>query len=230
MTKAFDYSLRVSRRAKYAKLQIKPYGGLEVVIPVRFPKKAVPQLVKQHAEWIGKQLEKQQQRNSAAVLPGVIYLAINDSFTKVVYDPIRPRCREQRDCLVITDGKYRQSVKQLRQWIRKQAWQILPPMLERLSRATGLEYKKISIRSQKTRWGSCSTSGTISLNDQLLFVDRASAEYLIIHELCHRHHMNHSANFWQLVETHCPNYREHEAALTRAKSAIPAGILRDLYS
>ena len=53
MTKAFDYSLRVSRRAKYAKLQIKPYGGLEVVIPVRFPKKAVPQLVNQHAEWIG---------------------------------------------------------------------------------------------------------------------------------------------------------------------------------
>jgi hypothetical protein len=103
-------------------------------------------------------------------------------------------------------------------------------MLERLSRATGLDYKKISIRSQKTRWGSCSTSGTISLNDQLMFVDRASAEYLIIHELCHRHHMNHSAKFWQLVETHCPNYSEHEAALTLAKSAIPAWILRDLYS
>ncbi len=229
MTKAFDYSLRVSRRTKYAKLQIKPYGGLEVVIPVRFPKKAVPQLVKQHAEWIGKQLEKQQQRISAAVLPGEIYLAINDSFTKVEYDPNRPKCREQSDCLVITDGEYRQSVKQLRQWIRKQAWQILPPMLERLSRATGLDYKKISIRSQKTRWGSCSTSGTISLNDQLMFVDRASAEYLIIHELCHRHHMNHSAKFWQLVEFHCPNYREHEAALTRAKSAIPEWILRDLY-
>ena len=230
MNRPFDYSLRVSRRAKYAKLQFKPYGGLEVVIPLRFPKKAVPQLVKQHAEWIGKQLEKQQQRISAAVLPRVIYLAINDSLTDVMYDSIRPGYQVQRNCLVITAGEYKQRVKQLRQWIRKQAWQILPPLLERLSVATGLDYKKISIRSQKTRWGSCSTSGTISLNDQLLFVDRASAEYLIIHELCHRHHMNHSAKFWQLVETHCPNYREHEAALTRAKSAIPAWILRDLYS
>jgi predicted metal-dependent hydrolase len=230
MTKAFDYSLRVSRRAKYAKLQIKPYGGLEVVIPVRFPKKAVPQLLKQHAEWIGKQLEKQQHRISAAVLPGVIYLAINETITHVMYGSNRPGRRLQSEHLVITDGGYQQSVKQLRQWIRKQAWQILPPMLERLSGATGLDYKKISIRSQKTRWGSCSTSGTISLNDQLLFVDRASAEYLIMHELCHRHHMNHSAKFWQLVETHCPNYREHEAALTRAKANIPAWILRDLYS
>jgi predicted metal-dependent hydrolase len=230
MNRPFDYSLRVSRRAKYAKLQIKPYGGLEVVIPVRFPKQAVPQLVNQHAEWISKQLEKQQQRTSAAVLPRVIYLAINDSLTDVMYGSNRPGCQAQSNHLIITDGDYRQSVKQLRKWIRKQAWQILPPLLERLSVATGLDYKKISIRSQKTRWGSCSTSGTISLNDQLLFVDRASAEYLLIHELCHRHQMNHSAKFWQLVETHCPNYRAHEAALTRAKSTIPAWILRDLYS
>jgi predicted metal-dependent hydrolase len=230
MNRPFDYSLRVSRRAKYAKLQIKPYGGLEVVIPVRFPKQAVPQLVNQHAEWIGKQLEKQQHRISAAVLPRVIYLAINDSFTDVVYGSNRAGCQAQSNHLIITDGDYRQSVKQLRKWIRKQAWQILPPMLERLSLTTGLDYKKISIRSQKTRWGSCSTSGTISLNDQLLFVDRASAEYLITHELCHRHHMNHSARFWQLVEFHCPNYRAHEAELTRAKSTIPAWILMDLYS
>ncbi|MCZ6486889.1 MAG: SprT family zinc-dependent metalloprotease [Gammaproteobacteria bacterium] len=230
MTKAFDYSLRVSRKAKYAKLQIKPYGGLEVVIPVRFPKKAVPQLVNQHAEWIGKQLEKQAHRISAAALPSEIYLAITNSLTEVVYDSNQQEYRSQCDCLIITNSGYQQSVKQLRLWLRNQAWQLLPPMLQRLSHATGLDYKKISIRSQKTRWGSCSTSGTISLNDQLLFVDRASAEYLIIHELCHRHHMNHSAKFWQLVEFHCPNYREHEAALTRAKSAIPEWILRDLYS
>ncbi len=229
MTKAFDYSLRVSRKVKYAKLQIKPYGGLEVVIPVRFPRQAVPQLVNQHAEWIGKQLEKQAHRISAAVLPGEIYLAINHSLIDVVYESEQQQCQDRSDCLVIAAGEYQQGVKQLRRWIREQAWQILPPMLEQISCVTGLDYKKISIRSQKTRWGSCSTSGTISLNDQLLFVDLASAEYLIIHELCHRRHMNHSAKFWQLVEYHCPKYREHEAALLRAKSTIPEWILRDLY-
>ena len=72
MNKSFDYSLRVSRRARYAKLQIKPYGGLEVVIPVRFPKIAVPQLLNEHAEWIEKQLAKQQKHINAAVLPSEI--------------------------------------------------------------------------------------------------------------------------------------------------------------
>jgi predicted metal-dependent hydrolase len=230
VNKPFEYSLRVSPRARYAKLQIKPYGGLEVVIPVRFPKKAVPQLLNKHAEWIEKQLAKQQNHINAAVLPSEIYLAINNSCIDVFNESHdRQKSLNLHDCLVVNKGDYQQSVKQLRQWIRKQAWILLPPLLEQLSRNTGLDYKKISIRSQKTRWGSCSSSGTISLNDQLLFVDRASAEYLMVHELCHRRHMNHSPKFWQLVEYHCPNYREHETALTQAKAEIPGWILRDLY-
>jgi predicted metal-dependent hydrolase len=231
VNKLFDYSLRVSRKARHAKLQIKPYGGLEVVIPVRFPKKAVPELVIKHARWIEKQLAKQEKRITASALPSEIYLTINSSRIDVVSESDnRQKNLYRQHYLVLTNQDYQQNVKQLRQWIRKQAWQLLPPMLEQLSHDTGLDYKKISIRSQKTRWGSCSSSGTISLNDQLLFVDQASAEYLMIHELCHRRHMNHSAKFWQLVEYHCPNYRQHEAALTRAKSEIPAWILRDLYS
>ena len=230
VNKPFEYSLRVSPRARYAKLQIKPYGGLEVVIPVRFPKKAVPQLLNKHAKWIEKQLAKQQSHINAAVLPSEIYLAINNSCIEVFNESHdRQNSLNLHDCLVVNKGDYQLSVKQLRQWIRKQAWILLPPLLEQLSRSTGLDYKKISIRSQKTRWGSCSSSGTISLNDQLLFVDRASAEYLMVHELCHRRHMNHSPKFWQLVEFHCPSYREHEAALTRAKAEIPGWILRDLY-
>ena len=230
MNKPFDYSLRVSRKARHAKLQIKPYGGLEVVIPLRFPKKAVSQLVNQHAEWIEKQLAKQKHRAKLAVLPSEINLMINNSRIDVVYQSDDyDNSLYRQEYLLVKKSDYQQNVKQLRRWIRKQAWELLPPMLEELSRSTGLNYKKISIRSQKTRWGSCSTSGVISLNDQLLFVDHSSAEYLMIHELCHRQHMNHSAKFWQLVEYHCPDYRTHEAVLTRAKSDIPDWILRDLY-
>jgi len=229
INKPFDYSLRVSRKAKYAKLQIKPYGGLEVVIPLRFPKKAVPGLVNQHAEWILRQLQKQQERISEPVLPDEIYLAINDYRAEVVYGAQNRQDDSLSNRLLICDSGYQQSVNQLRKWMRQQAWELLPPMLERLSQETGLDYRKISIRSQKTRWGSCSSRGTISLNDQLLFVARDNAEYLMIHELCHTRHMNHSREFWQLVEYHCTDFRYHEAALNRAKAAIPEWILRDLY-
>ncbi len=227
--KSFDYSLRVSHKAKHAKLQIKPYGGLEVVIPLRFPKKAVPGLVSQHTEWILRQLQKQQERIPAPVLPDEIHLAINDYRAEVVYGPQYQQDDSPSNQLFICEGDYQQSVNLLRKWIRQQAWKLLPPMLENISQQTGLDYKKISIRSQKTRWGSYSSRGTISLNDQLLFVSHESAEYLMVHELCHTQHMNHSRQFWQLVEHHCADFRHHEAVLNRAKATIPGWILRDLY-
>jgi predicted metal-dependent hydrolase len=228
INKSFDYSLRVSNRAKHAKLRIMPYGGVEVVIPPRFPKNAVPDLVIQHTEWILRQLKKQQEIIPEPILPGEIYLAINDYRIEVTYGS-QQLGDNLPNRLVIIENDYQKSVNQLRKWIRQQAWELLPSMLESVSQRTGLSYKKISIRSQKTRWGSCSSRGTISLNDQLLFVGRDTAEYLMIHELCHTQHMNHSMRFWELVAFHCADYRERELALNRAKGDIPGWILRDMY-
>ena len=222
----FDYSIRVSGKAKYAKLQIKPFGGLEVVIPTRFPKKAVPELLNRHTEWIERQLKKQQKLVEPG-LPDEIYLNFDDTRRSVIYDSE-----------LLVDGVAQVHIKaeqhddkvwQLRNWIRQYAWEQLPPLLDALSQKTGLAYKKISIRSQKTRWGSCSSSGTISVNDQLLFLPSDTAAYLMIHELCHTQHMNHSAKFWRLVEHHCPDFRDHEGQLNQARRKIPDWFLRDLY-
>jgi predicted metal-dependent hydrolase len=227
--KPFAYSLRVSRKAKYAKLKIKPFGGLEVVIPLRFPKKAVPGLLEQHSEWILRQLQKQQDRIREPVLPSEIHLAINGYRTEIVYGLLQRQEPGRANRLFVSDIDYHPAVKQLRKWIRQQAWQLLPPMLEKISRETGLGYRKISIRSQKTRWGSCSSRGTISLNDQLLFVSRDSVEYLMIHELCHTRHMNHTRHFWQLVEHYCPDFRGHDIVLNQTRATLPDWILRDMY-
>ncbi|MCP3688759.1 MAG: M48 family metallopeptidase [Gammaproteobacteria bacterium] len=206
---AIDYSLRVSSRARYAKLQIKPYTGLEVVIPRGFPKRAVHEFVKQHSDWIRQQLQKHQQRYTIPELPGSIHLAINQTTTST-------------DGFDFSSNSYQHNLKMLRSWLRNRAWELLPPMLEALSVKHGLSYKKLSIRSQKTRWGSCSSNATISLNDQLLFVPEQTAGYLMIHELCHTRHMNHSAWFWSLVEDFCPDYRYHESVLNRVRQDIPA--------
>ena len=209
----FDYSLRISRKARYAKLQIKPYLGLEVVIPTRFPKKAVPDLIRQHADWIKRQLSQHAQQFQRPELPQSIYLNINQRDYGFQYrtDDFDDRLRELRD------------------WVRQQAWEVLPDMLEQVSARCRLAYNKVSIRSQKTRWGSCSTRGTISLNDQLVFVPKATAEYLMIHELCHTRYMNHSGKFWALVESHCANFRNHETALNRVREAIPDWFQYSLY-
>jgi len=209
----FDYSLRVSRKARYAKLQIKPYLGLEVVIPTRFPKKAVPDLIRQHADWIKRQLNQHAQHFQQPELPQSIYLAINQRDYQFQY--------RQEDF----DGR----IKELRDWVRQQAWDVLPAMLEQVAAGCGLVYNRASIRSQKTRWGSCSSRGTISLNDQLVFVPKATAEYLMIHELSHTRHMNHSPKFWALVESHCADYRYHESVLNRVREEVPDWFQYSLY-
>lgn len=225
MNSLFDYSVRVSRKVKQAKLRIKPLGRLEVVIPLNFPRREIPGLLHKHADWIGRHLKTR--TFTQPDLPNEIRLNFDGSQQAVIYDCKLSASGEAQ--ILITGERYQDKIAQLRHWIRQQAWFHLPPLLEQLSRQTGLGYKKISIRSQKTRWGSCSSSGAISVNDQLLFLPRNTAAYLMVHELCHTQHMNHSQKFWRLVEQHCPDFRDHECILHQAKSNIPGWFLSDLH-
>lgn len=71
-------------------------------------------------------------------------------------------------------------------------------------------YSRITIRDQKTRWGSCSSKGTLSFNWRLMLAPPAVLDYVVVHELCHLTHMNHSKDFWRCVEWILPNYKEQK--------------------
>ncbi|MEX1200644.1 MAG: SprT family zinc-dependent metalloprotease [Methylophaga sp.] len=84
----------------------------------------------------------------------------------------------------------------------------LPDRCQQLADLTGLQPKKIQLRSYKARWGSCNARGEVQLNWLLIQAPPAVIDYVIIHELCHLQQMNHSANFWQLVEQFAADYRD----------------------
>ncbi|HWS23223.1 MAG TPA: SprT family zinc-dependent metalloprotease [Anaerolineales bacterium] len=97
----------------------------------------------------------------------------------------------------------------LEKFYKSQARVYLSGRLNQLAAKTGYQVEKFRLSSARTRWGSCSGKGTISLNWKLLLAPKAVVDYVIIHELCHLDHMNHSPAFWKRVGTHLPDYQRH---------------------
>ncbi len=231
-----QWELRVSRRVRYARLQIKPFGGLEVVIPPRFPRQQVPGLVAKHADWARRQLDKQAQLRESVRLPSHVTLAFDNSSTPVIYtaNPLQVNLdlftEPSTEKLMIDAIGQRERIAEIRNWLRGRARELFPALLLEISVQTGLEFNRLNIRSQKTRWGSCSIRGNISLNDQLLFMPASTVRYLMIHELCHTRHLNHSKAFWSLVEHHCADFRRHEQLLSDPRDLVPDWFLFGLYA
>jgi len=96
----------------------------------------------------------------------------------------------------------------------------LPPRVLELAALHGLAVQRIAIRNQRTRWGSCSRRGTISLNWRLVQVPPSVRDYLVLHELAHLREMNHSSRFWDEVARLCPAYREAERWLQRNSALL----------
>lgn len=94
--------------------------------------------------------------------------------------------------------------------LRTVAREELPQRVAELGSLTPLKPVRTMVRAQRTRWGSCSAKGTISLNWRLIQVPTEVRDYVVIHELCHLSQMNHSPKFWELVRCLCPQYRSHE--------------------
>ena len=98
--------------------------------------------------------------------------------------------------------------------LRERAKSVLAQRTAYFARQVGVTYGRITVRDQKTRWGSCSQTGNLNFNFRLILAPSEVLDYVVVHELCHRRQMNHSAQFWQEVAQVLPDYRERKAWLT----------------
>jgi len=222
-----DYKVRTSSRSRQVRLSVSHHSGVVIVVPSGFDSARIPDIIAKKERWIRRSIEKVQWTGEPVEIPTQINLKSVGTRITVIVEEISKR----ESCMVEEEDRLRLRLRRdlrskrvpftlLKKWLRQKGIGILLPWLERVSKEHGFIYHRSAIRSQRTRWGSCSIKKNINLNQVLLFLRPELVEYLMIHELCHTVHMNHSKNFWELVGTHCPDYRALDKELRSARKNV----------
>ena len=134
--------------------------------------------------------------------------------------------RRNVDKLLISGNDWSQDeeLKLLTGFVRKEAKKFLVAELRSISKELNLPFNKVFIRAQRKRWGSCSAKGNINLNMKLMFLPYRLVRYVLIHELCHTVHLNHSAKYWRLVKMVEPEVDNLEKELSQSGRLVPAWV------
>lgn len=212
------YRIKKHPLARHVRLKVSCLYGLEFIVPLRFNIKNIPALIEKNRTWIENQLTRiaieQNELQSDNSLPSDIHLpAINQTWNiNYTYSDTPNLITTTTEIQLmgnISDKIHCKKI--LISWIKNQAKTYLPQQLKTLSQELELNYQKVAIRQQSSRWGSCSAKKSINLNYKLIFLPAALVKHIMIHELCHTIHFNHSTDFWNLVAKYDPHWRTHRS-------------------
>ncbi len=223
--KSVAYKVIRSGKARRLSLKLSPHAGLFLVVPKRLSVAHLDldQLLQSKSQWILNKLkliaslENRQPRFTPAQGARLsfggkeIVLSIESSTRK------RDRIALIGNTLAVsTQRREDDHVRALvTKWYVRAAAEIIPARVRELNQPIGFSFSNISVRNQKSRWGSCSRKGNLNFNWRLLLVPPSVMDYLIYHELAHLKELNHSIRFWRLVEQFCPAFRVAEGWLKR---------------
>jgi len=222
--KRIPYTLYRMPCRKRVHLVISDEGCLQVRAPHRFTPLDAESALYASSAWILEALGRA--RTSHATRPplgtGARLSLLDESLRLVVIQESKPSVTREGELLrvslpTITEQAIRAS---LEHWYRQQAKSYLTARLVTLAGDVGAYPTRVSIRAQKTRWGSCSGTGRISLNWRLMLLPAQLTDYVIVHELCHLEHLNHSPKFWALVKRIIPDCKERRARLVKVRRTL----------
>ncbi len=230
---------RVSSRARRYRVMVGP-GGVELVTPEGVGLAQAEKFLRLHGDWILAQLERVEKLESIrrppnaemALIPsGMTFLEGKPVRLDFVVDPrlkTRLRVEELPGCLRISTPKEGREGAEavLESFLKKKAARLIIGRVAVKAGEMGLNPKQVSVRSQKTRWGSCSSKGTLSFNWRLVMVPPEVLDYVVIHELIHLGEHNHSKRFWEKVAAIDPAYKNHRRWLKENQSYLYDPLIR----
>jgi len=238
----FHYSIRESDRARRVRLVVSARGEVEVVVPRGFDRRVLPPLLEPKAAWVERTRRRLQMQAEAQgevkggvmggpALPQHIELAAIGRRWAVEYRgspaatvTYREAGRAGVEPRLVLGGACHDVMAcrtALRRWLVGAGREELAPWVRRLADEGGFSVREVSIRLQRTRWGSCSRRGNVSLNAALLLLAPELTASVLVHELCHTVRLDHSPAFWSLLRRHDPLCDTNRRLLRDAWAALP---------
>lgn len=217
-----EYTLRESKRAKRINIRVDGRNGVQLVYPVGVTFPPPTELLRQHEAWLLEVVDKLETRTGnqfeRSYKEGEIFSYLGESYHlrilhKANGNYITVKLNQEKTLDVslppnLSSQQEQENIVGAIEWFyRKQAKIYIPERTAEIANPLGFQYERVTIKNQKTRWGSCSSNKNLNFNLRLMMAPQAAIDYIIIHELCHLVHLNHSKQFWNLVSKYCPDYK-----------------------
>ncbi|MFO7763793.1 MAG: SprT family zinc-dependent metalloprotease [Wenzhouxiangellaceae bacterium] len=229
----YPFRIRFHPRARRVKLKVLRDASLEVVAPPGTSERLIRRFVDANHDWVDSTRARMPIRRSdgpeAGPFPEVLRLRALDQAAVVTWtDSTRSSFRWRENGVRIGLPRNEADIAHavLVRALKARAVQQLQPHFHALAGRLDKTVGRVTWRNQKTRWGSCSSNGNISLNVRLLFLPPQLVDYVFAHELAHLDHPNHSARFWSALEAMLPGAREHRRAIRDADRLLPDWLVR----
>ena len=224
------YTVKRSLRARHVRLEVGRQTGLTVVVPHSYKIGQLPGLLESKERWISSNLARfshfqlysaKKKLRSGDTIP---YLGRDLELVKQENHSGASGVTLEGNTLAVSPVLFTDGILELalERWYRAEAAKLIGERAYKLSTQMGISYKRITIRGQKTLWGSCSHKQNLSFNWKLLMAPEPVIGYVIIHELTHLKEMNHSKRFWELVAQHCHRWREYKKWLKQHEPQLTA--------
>ena len=218
MTLPENYTV-IHRDVKHARLRVHEDGTVQLFVPNKFTDEEVAKVIEMKAQWIAskqqyfKQKGKILLRRNELLLLGnrYAYFYSTKYINKVVVNHKSRTIQARRDLLDTTIQE---------KWLKGIASKYIHKRVNELSTALLLPFNKLYIRSQKRKWGNCSTDKNISINWRIIKAPAFVIDYVITHELCHTIIMKHTVKFETLLCSHCPDYKQAQAWLGKYGNSL----------
>jgi predicted metal-dependent hydrolase len=227
------YSVRISPKAKHARLRVSAKDGLIVTVPKGFDQSRIPGILHRKRKWlvkVGERFEQQRKFLSPeppGKVPDRIILRVVGEEWAIDYRATDTKTvaaveRSANRLLVYGNTDNTLACKDaLRRWLARKTKEHIVPWVVRLAQERKLEIGNVVVKSQRTRWASCSSKKTISLNLRLFCLPEELVRYVLHHELAHCRYMNHSRQFWAELRSFEPNCERLDAELRTAWRHVP---------